>query len=328
METETKLSIIVLTYKSFDKIQENIESILMQKYDNYEVIISDDGSPNFDREYIESIYRSSKKRDNFTVISRKKNLGTVKNLNSAILLSTGDVIVPLAQDDYFYDENVLNNIAGMFKNPDVNVCLGLRKRLDEDDFIPNKKMVECIQKWNRKWIWLRNACANIFYGAAMYYRRDYLLNNGLFDEAYRLVEDYPFAMKCIENGEKIFILNKPTIFYGIDGGTSKDIKNRSSALIADDIQLLKQLIQYSEMILESKVCRQYLSYKLKTAESRGRHCFSRYSNPIITGIVAFSKLRAAITQENEVECRFNILWKIEELATKNHHIKRDFSSCK
>ena len=40
-----KISIVVLTYRNFTNIQNNIKSIAKQTYKDYEVIIQDDGSP-------------------------------------------------------------------------------------------------------------------------------------------------------------------------------------------------------------------------------------------------------------------------------------------
>ena len=41
-------------------------------------------------------------------------------------------IVPLSQDDCFYDENVLSVIDKEFDDPETNICLGIRKTVDKD----------------------------------------------------------------------------------------------------------------------------------------------------------------------------------------------------
>ena len=42
-------TVVVLTYKQFDNLQRNLNSIFIQTYDNIEIIISDDGSQNFQK---------------------------------------------------------------------------------------------------------------------------------------------------------------------------------------------------------------------------------------------------------------------------------------
>lgn len=41
------VSVIVLSYKNIKGIYDTVDSILKQDYDNIEIVISDDGTPNF-----------------------------------------------------------------------------------------------------------------------------------------------------------------------------------------------------------------------------------------------------------------------------------------
>ena len=46
-------------------------------------------------------------------------------MNKGILKSSGDIIYFLNSDDYFYDENVLDDISRFFlENPDVDLVYG------------------------------------------------------------------------------------------------------------------------------------------------------------------------------------------------------------
>ena len=85
------ISIILLSYNSGDYLYEAIDSILKQDYPLIELIVSDDGSKNFEEEKLRK-YIDDNARDNITysIIHRKKNIGTVKNINNALAVSKGE----------------------------------------------------------------------------------------------------------------------------------------------------------------------------------------------------------------------------------------------
>jgi glycosyltransferase involved in cell wall biosynthesis len=49
------VTVNMLTYKKLDYLEAALNSVFVQDYQNIEIIISDDGSPNFYKEYIENI---------------------------------------------------------------------------------------------------------------------------------------------------------------------------------------------------------------------------------------------------------------------------------
>ena len=315
-ENTFKASIIVLTYQNFDNLRNNIESILKQTYSNYEVIISDDGSQSFDRDYIESLYKENDYRDKFSIITREHNVGTVRNFNAAVKASAGDIIIPLSQDDRFYNENVLSDIIDAFSSPAVNICLGLRVIEGTDHILPNRTQIKIMQGASQKKLWFRNACNNLYYGSALYYRKDYLQNAGLFDESYRLLEDYPFVMNCIEREEKIHIINAPTIFYSANGVSSGKKKTKISQIMNNDFfQMYERNYLHSIERINSSVCRKYLLNRMRSKDEHSSR-LSRYSNIILDAILVLTKIEAAHTKEQISDCRFSMLWKLEKLVTK------------
>ena len=308
-----KVSVIVLTYKKFDRIKDNIDSILRQTYKNYEIIISDDGSPNFDKAFIEDIIKKQDLGEKFSIINREKNVGTVKNFNDAVKAASGDIIVPLAQDDRFYDENALSNIVNAFMDPRINLCLGLRAIRQTGDVLPNSVQIKIMHEGSLKKLWFRNACGNLYFGSALSYRKAFLRDIGYFDDNYVLLEDYPLAMNCIEMGEAIYVIEKPIIEYSTDGMSHG--KNISQIMKKDYYRMHERNYQYADNLLKSKICKRYLLYRMKASSSPCNR-FEKYSNIIVDVIVVRSLIQAALTKKQILDCRFDILWKFEMLATK------------
>ncbi|WP_133964871.1 glycosyltransferase [Eubacterium limosum] len=81
MEKE-KVTCIVLSYNNIEFIYEAINSVLLQDYMNIELIISDDGSENFDVGEIKNYVEKNKGENIEKLIVNKNvvNIGTVKIL--------------------------------------------------------------------------------------------------------------------------------------------------------------------------------------------------------------------------------------------------------
>lgn len=221
-------SIVVLTYKNFSKINENLTSIINQTYDQIEIIINDDCSENFPIDYINKILDKKKGNiKNVIINTHKKNLGTVTNFNDAIIKSSGDIIIPLSGDDSFADKNVVKDIIDEFTKSKFLVITAKRKiYLNGNEItLPNEEEIVKFESnpdtFVRELIW-----GNFISGACTYYDRSVFDKIGLFDERYRLIEDYPFYVKALMNGIKIGFWDRISIKYSFDGTSNQKIPNK------------------------------------------------------------------------------------------------------
>ena len=112
-----KLFTIILTnYNNTKYIYTALDSIFCQDYNNIELIITDDGSNDFDKDKIEKYILKNKskniKRINF--IFNSKNIGTVKTLNKALKKSQGNYIIFFASDDKLANSKVISNFVYQF----------------------------------------------------------------------------------------------------------------------------------------------------------------------------------------------------------------------
>jgi glycosyltransferase involved in cell wall biosynthesis len=92
-----KVSVLLSNYNYAEYIAQAIDSVLEQTYQNFELIISDDGSTDNSREII-SGYRV---RDPRIFLITKENGGQASGFNAAFAASTGELICFLDADDIF-----------------------------------------------------------------------------------------------------------------------------------------------------------------------------------------------------------------------------------
>ena len=93
------ISIILPVYNGETYLEDSIKSILNQTYQNFELIIINDGSTDSSHLIIEKFLKSNK-----IIYRSRKNKGLVKTLNEGIKLSSGNYIARMDQDDISYTE--------------------------------------------------------------------------------------------------------------------------------------------------------------------------------------------------------------------------------
>lgn len=227
------VSIIVLLYKNYEYLQNNIQSIVIQNYNRIELIVADDCSGLFDEKQIAEMIGDFTRFERVVLYSNEKNLGTVKNYNCAIKNSTGEIIMPLSADDVFFDETIVSKVVDFFVNNNSEICYSKRIGRLTKRIYPTNADIEIINNGNAD-ILKRMCYSGLFSGSTLYFTKDYWEENGEFDEDYFLLEDFPFSFKACLNGVKIGFLDVVSIVYGEEGLTSHNKKN---SLLSKDLDL-------------------------------------------------------------------------------------------
>lgn len=108
----SKITIGILTYNHEDFIETCILSVLNLKYENLEIIISDDGSKDKTVEVVKKILATTATIHRVIFNQNETNLGLAGNFNKTFYeLASGDFLITLGGDDYLttdYIENALN----------------------------------------------------------------------------------------------------------------------------------------------------------------------------------------------------------------------------
>lgn len=180
------VSIILPTYNWNKKwLSESIDSVLIQTYTNFELIIVNDASTN---DIEETILRYAQKDKRILYVKNEKNLKLTKTLDRAIHLSKGNYIARIDDDDIRSDEKKLEKqISFMEKHPEYWICGSNTQLINEDG--------------NNLWfISMRESDINIrqhllqsnqFTHSAVMIRKSVLdLYPIYYDKNFNLVEDY------------------------------------------------------------------------------------------------------------------------------------------
>lgn len=89
------VSIIIANYNGEAYIQTCLQAVLKTAYDNFDVIVVDDGSTDTSKEIIKKIALSNKK---ITFLENKKNIGLSRSRNKAIQKSHSEILIFLDND--------------------------------------------------------------------------------------------------------------------------------------------------------------------------------------------------------------------------------------
>ncbi len=261
-----RFSIIIMTYQKFDNLAKNLHSIHLQDFNDYEIILSDDGSGNYDEEYIKMCIEKEGLTDQTILHHFKTNVGTVKNYNFAIRLAKGEIIVPLSQDDQFMDASVLGDLDNFFRKHDAQACF-CKRSFGEDEILPIPMEFNFLKETDLNCIHQKLLFRNFIYGATLYFKKETWGRLGGFDERFRLLEDHPFALKLLSNGVRIYPFERISILYGREGISSRQVVHSEAGLelIKDNVRLYDEIISKEVSGWDSRYVKRAFQYRWKVS---------------------------------------------------------------
>jgi len=112
-ETMPLVSILLCVYNGEKYIKEAVDSILLQTYSNFELIIVDDGSTDSTLNILKTF------KDHRIIIHSQTNIGFTRSLNVAAKLSKGEYFARQDADDISLPTRLEKQMKIFMKNPDV-----------------------------------------------------------------------------------------------------------------------------------------------------------------------------------------------------------------
>ena len=113
-----KFSILIPTFNSAKTIQDTIDSIRLQKFTSYEIIVIDNNST----DHTIQILKKNKLPNIKFII--EKDEGIYDAINKGILNARGDIISLLHSDDIYYNSSALQIISEIFDQKKIDIVYG------------------------------------------------------------------------------------------------------------------------------------------------------------------------------------------------------------
>ena len=136
MLKQVKISVLMAVYNTdFSYIKRAIDSVLIQDFQDFELIIIDDGSTDINRE---SLLQYAEKHENKIIYIRHRNCGQSESINRGVLNSVGEFITIIDGDDE-YKSHHLSSCLREIKEEDL-ICSTTETIVDTNDdyYVPDK----------------------------------------------------------------------------------------------------------------------------------------------------------------------------------------------
>lgn len=244
LKTDKELvTIIVPVYNSERYLPQCIENLMIQTYENLEIILIDDGSQDYSLRICETYVQ----KDNRIKVIHQDNMGVSATRNVGIEEAKGKYICFVDSDDYVEKEYVYELVNGVSKNV-MPFCGYTIDTYKKTKLISTKRIREADRVTA-----VKDDMANLFHQGyfAVIWNKIYdvtvLRENRIkFDSNLSLGEDLLFNINYIQSGITEFVnINKSLYHYERRGKESLDHKYRPDFLKIQE-RLYEELIMFSD----------------------------------------------------------------------------------
>ena len=195
-----KFSLIIPAYNVEKYIKKCLDSVLNQTYNNYEIIIINDGSTDNTSKILES-YKSNKK----IKIINQENKGLSNARNTGVSNAKGDYILFIDSDD-FIEKELLETLNKTIKDEDL-IRFQIRT-LDETNKIIKEYKEETFNNLNGIEAFNKLSKYNLVELAVCYaYKKDTFLKNNYKFEEKTYHEDFGLIPYIIISSKKVTSIN-------------------------------------------------------------------------------------------------------------------------
>jgi len=232
MDKNTKVTIVTGYYNREDYVDESIQSLLDQDYDNYDIVIFDDASTDNTFQRLKLFQENNSK---IKLIRHSSNIGFVRGLINAISNIDSEYIAIHGSGDISVPDRIKEQVKYLDLNPEVGMVSSRSKAKNGD----NEKKYLSIQRITTENLQSGNP---ISHGATMFRSKVYNKVGG-YREYFTFSQDYDLWLR-ISLVAEIHILPQ---FHYIKENSNDTISRNISKII---IQLM--LSSYSSQLIEMR----------------------------------------------------------------------------
>ena len=227
------VSVIIPVYNVEKYLRECLDSVINQTYKNLEIICINDCSTDSSDKILEEY---AQKDSRIIIKKNQQNLGLGLSRNEGIKIAKGKYIHCLDSDDWM-EINAYETLVKYFQD-DIDAIRFTYLSHDEKtgkiehiDHLKKNLLYKKVNIYNNPecfYLWSPSAWIKI-------YKRDFIIDNNLFYNDYRCLEDVEYAMRSALKAKNILFIEEPLLHYRANRKGSL-LKKRTSYIknIVDD----------------------------------------------------------------------------------------------
>ncbi len=206
-----KVSVIIPCYNQGQYIEEAVESVLDQTYQDFEIVIVNDGSTDEFTNNLLNNYNKPKTR-----VIHTDNQGLASARNNGIKEAKGEYILPLDADDKIGKEYLEEAVKILEANPGIGIVYCKAESfgaVDEKWELPEYSLEEML-------------IDNIIFCSAFFRKEDWEKVGGYDPEMLFGWEDYDFWLSLIEMEVLVYRIPKVLFYYRVLAGSMVKSKKK------------------------------------------------------------------------------------------------------
>jgi glycosyltransferase involved in cell wall biosynthesis len=222
------ISVIIPTYNSENFIAKTLETLYSQTYNNYEVIVSDDGSTDNTVGVVRSLFLQNSSRKKALLINKHEGPGAARN--KGIEIASQDWVSFLDSDDLWNHDKLERVVGYILKNDGIDlVCHSLitiegsKETLMNPSKYFNNKIDPFLSIYRE----------NCLYTSALTIKKSILYQAGLFDNKLPSAQDYDLWLRLgMINKIKMGFIEDPLSIHVIrEGNISSNVERRLKCML-------------------------------------------------------------------------------------------------
>lgn len=257
-----RVSVVIPAYGVAPYIGETLASVFKQTWQDYEVIVVNDGSP--DTPALEAALAPWRERIVYHV---QPNGGASSARNTGIRLAQGEFIGFLDGDDRWAPAAIASHVAALDADPSLGLHFSNGTFFGQSHLAGREMMDVCPVEGEIALIPLLRGVCSVFIGGVA--RKAALEQAGLFDPGVRTSEDFDLWVRMLGQGWRIGYTRQQLFFSRIRAGSLSSDRTRmerSALQVFEKIGASGQLTAEESAVLREEIRRRHAVLALETGK--------------------------------------------------------------
>ena len=217
------VSVVIPAYQAAHTIAATLDSVLAQTFQDYEIIVINDGSP--DSEQLEMALETYRGRISYVC---QENQGPAGARNTGIRMARGEYVALLDADDLWEPEHLASQLAVLEANSSLDMVYADARVFGDVPERGRTVMESCPSEGDVTFESLVTGRCTVHICVSLV-RRQTLLDAGLFDLAFKGTEDFDMWLRIAKRGGHITYQRRVLGRY----------RRRPGSLSADPVRMIE-----------------------------------------------------------------------------------------